>query len=196
MAASTVIWRSPTGSEPWNQERNLAELAARALAGGGRAALDAWLHGGGRSPLSAPGAVAHVHGDRHDLWWEFTLEASFRWQAHLCRMRPEVYQRRLRDLARALGLEGVLGREVAALTHGTRALADLAVALLPGPRLLLWEEPFYLMSQAEAECAVRLMEAEHAGGTALVAVSRERPGLDDLPATPRWPHGRRLHAAQ
>jgi|GEM_PF-1836888 len=218
MTASTVIWCSPTGTEPWNEERYLADLAARALAEGGRSALEAWLHGGMAACTAAPvrpaartsaperdapgaqlmaaGAVAYVHGERHDLWWEFTLEASFRWQAHLCRMRPEVYQQRLRHLTRALGLEGVLGREVAGLTHGTRALADLAVALLPYPRLLLWEEPFYLMSQGEATCAVRLLEAEHAGGLAVVAVAREKPGLDDLPATPQWPNGQRLPAAQ
>lgn len=196
MTASTAIWRSPTATEPWNQERKLADLAARALGHGGRTALSAWLDDGDGLWLTAPGAVAYVHGERHDLWWESTLEASFRWQAHLCRMRPEVYQQRLRHLTRALGLEGVLGREVTGLTHGTRALADLAVALLPYPRLLLWEEPFYLMSQAEAERAVRLVESVHAGGMSLVAVAREKPGLDDLPATPRWPHGRRLHAAQ
>lgn len=196
MTVSTVIWRSPTAAEPWNQERNLAELAARALAGGGRAALSTWLQSGSAAGFTAPGSVAYVHGERHDLWWEFTLEASFRWQAHLCRLRPEVYQQRLSRLTRALGLEGLLGREVAGLTHGTRALADLAVALLPYPRLLLWEEPFYLMSQAEAACAVRLLEAQHAGGMSLVTVARERPGLDDLPASPRWPQGRRLHAAQ
>ncbi|MEW8978879.1 MAG: hypothetical protein AB2385_10770 [Symbiobacterium sp.] len=209
MTATTVIWRSPTASEPWNQEANLARLAARVLTVGGRALIsEARAEVQGTPPPALgdralttddqpvlPDDAAYVDGQRDDLWWEFTLEASFRWQAHLARMRPEVYQSRLRHLTHTLGLEGLLGRQVAGLTHGTRALADLAVALLPAPRLLVWEEPFYLMSEAEAERAVRLVEAENAAGMALVAVARERPGLADLPPVPRWPHGRRLPAA-
>ena len=99
-------------------------------------------------------------------------------------------------LTRALGLEEVLQREVASLTHGTRALADLAVALLQEPRLLLWEEPFYYMSHGEALRAVRLVEAEHLAGMAVVAVARETPGLIDLPAEPRRPSLRRGCAAR
>ncbi|MBY6276383.1 hypothetical protein [Symbiobacterium thermophilum] len=201
MTASTVIWRSRTAAEPWMRDRSLTDLAAFALELGGRAALQAWAPSAGQAVSPAgtgvtPDSVAYVHGGRHDLWWEFTLEASFRWQAHLCRLRPDVYQRRLHRLTCALGLEGVLQREVASLTHGTRALADLAVALLQEPRLLLWEEPFYYMSQEEALRAVRAVEAEHLAGMALVAVAREAPGLADLPSEPRRPHLRRRCLAQ
>lgn len=201
MTASTVIWRFRTATDPWTSDRSLAELAALTLAQGGRAALRTWTGSGGDShsgdgTAAVPDGVAYVHGERHDLWWEFTLEASFRWQAHLCRLRQDVYRQRLRRVTRALGLEEVLQREVASLTHGTRALADLAVALMQKPRLLLWEEPFYYMGRDEALRAVRLVEAEHLAGMTVVAVAREAPGLADLPAEPRRPHLRRLRAAQ
>jgi len=187
MAETMVIWRSPEAGLNWNQEPHLAALAGQALAEGGRKALGRWQ--------PAPVRVAHVHGERHDLWWEFTLESSFRWQAHMQRIRPEVYQQRLHRLTRALGLDGLLSREVASLTHGTRALADLAVALLSSPDLLLWEEPFYLLSQAEAARAARLVQAQHAAGMALVAVAHQPPDLTDLPAHPDLRHGSLLHLA-
>lgn len=193
MTTWTVIWPSKAAAEPWMQEGSLRDLAALTRALGGRAALEAWAGPAGGS--AARDGTASVHGERHDLWWEFTLEASFRWQAHLCRLPAHVYRRRLHRLTRALGLEGLLQREVSSLTHGTRALADLAVALLQEPRLLLWEEPFYYMSPAEAARAVRLVEAEHLAGMALVAVAREAPGLADLPDEPRRPHLRGRCAA-
>jgi ABC-type uncharacterized transport system ATPase subunit len=139
---------------------------------------------GGRKALAAVtrGRVAYVHGERHDLWWEFSLEASFRWQAHLHRLRHEVYQQRLHRLTRALGLDGLLSREVASLTHAGRALADLAAALLAQPDLLIWEEPFYLLGQADAARAAALVRELHREGMAVVALAAEPPGLDDLEA--------------
>ncbi|MFZ5815282.1 MAG: hypothetical protein ACOY93_08255 [Bacillota bacterium] len=160
---------------------DLDRLARQAAALGGRRALAAWLaERSSGSGLQPELRVAYVHGERHDLWWEFTLEASFRWQAHLHRIRPALYQQRLRRLTRALGLEGLLGREVSSLTHSSRALADLAVALLPQPDLLLWEEPFYLLGQADAGRAIRLVQELHQAGMGLVAVAAEPPGLLDL----------------
>ena len=178
---TSMIWPSSTGPS----RNSLATLARRALAAGGLQALAA----------SGVSRAVHVHGERHDLWWEFSLEASFRWQAHLHRLRPEVYQQRLRRLTGALGLEGLLSREVAGLTHSSRALADLAVALLPRPALLLWEEPFYLLGQAEAARTVRLVRELHAEGMALVAVAAEPPGLTDLEARADWQAPALLHLA-
>lgn len=176
-----ILWPSSTGPS----RQSLAALADRAFRVGGRQALAA---GGVQR-------AAHVHGERHDLWWEFTLEASFRWQAHLHRLRPELYQQRLHRLTRALGLDGLLAREVAGLTHTSRALADLAVALLPRPALLLWEEPFYLLGQEEAARAVRLVRELHDEGMALVAVAAEPPGLTDLEAKADWHAPALLHLA-
>jgi ABC-type uncharacterized transport system ATPase subunit len=191
MAPDVIIW--PSGASGWNW--NLDDLAASARQLGGRQALARWAPAGSRARRLGAPRVAHVHGERHDLWWEFTLEASFRWQAHLHRLRPEVYQGRIRRLTRALGIEGLLSREVASLTHPGRALADLAVALLPQPDLLLWEEPFYLLGQGDAAKAARLVRALHEEGMAVVALAAQPPGLDDLEAIPGW-EAPRLHLAR
>lgn len=182
---SSILWVSHNGPS----RASLTDLAERALTVGGRRALAQPGRKGG-------GSVAHVHGEQHDLWWEFGLEASFRWQAHLHRIRPEIYQQRLHRLTRALGLDGLLSREVSSLTHSSRALADLAVALLPQPSLLLWEEPFYLMAEAEAARAVRLVRELHAEGMALVAIAAEPPGLFDLEAAALWRAPALLHLAR
>lgn len=168
----------------WNRfgrltRSDLEALARGTAAIGGHRALPHWLaeRGGAVS-------VAHVHGERHSLWWEFPLAASLRWQADFCGLPPEVARERIDHLSQALGLKGVLRREVASLTHPARALADLAVALLPHPDVLLWEEPFYLLGQADANRAVRLVREMVAGGMCLVAVAAQAPGLFDLRAAP------------
>lgn len=192
MAREMVIWRpNSRAGRNWN----LDDLAEAAVKHGGRRALAQW--GPAHPRMGRRGAlqVAHVHGERHDLWWEFSLEASFKWQAHLHRMRPDGYQMRMRRLTRALGIEGLLSREVASLTHAGRALADLAAALLPQPDLLLWEEPFYLLGQADAARAADLVRALHAEGMAVVALAAQPPGLDDLEALPGW-QSPRLHLAR
>jgi len=86
--------------------------------------------------------VAHVHGARHGLWWEFDLLCSYRWAQLLHRIPNEKFQRRLFKLAVELGILAVLDQPVAELTPAQRAKADLAMALLPRPDVLVWEEPF------------------------------------------------------
>lgn len=181
--AHELIWRPAGGA---GRNLNLEDLAASAAKLGGRRALAQWAPAYSRLGRRGALQVAHVHGEKHDLWWEFSLEASFRWQAHLHRLRPESYQLRLHWLTRLLGIDGLLGREVSSLTHSARALADLASALLPQPDLLLWEEPFYLLGQADAARAARLVRELHAEGMAVVAVAAQPPGLDDLEALPLW----------
>lgn len=207
MSPQMVVW-NPDGL--WSPG-SLEELAKQALTAGGHQALCHWQNGNSGAADDARSAadagtfgasstthasVAHVHGEQHDLWWEFTLEASFRWQAHLCRLRPEVYQQRLHRLTRSLGIESLLSREVASLTHSSRTLADLAVALMPHPDLLLWEEPFYLVGQSDARRAIRLVQEMSLGGMALVAVAAHAPGLDDLQAEAPLPTRPHLHLAR
>lgn len=86
--------------------------------------------------------AAHVHGTRHDLWWEFALSASFRWQAHLHRLNPAFAAERLNKLTRLFKLDSLLEVRVEDLSLAEQARADLAVKLLTQPDLLVWTEPF------------------------------------------------------
>lgn len=138
------IW-APPGQRPGE---GVLALAAEAGARGGARALARWQSPStdGVAPAeTASGritSVGYAHGERHDLWWEFQLSASFRWQAHINRMNPAFARQRMTRLAGLFGLTELLSRRVESLSAGELARANLAVALLPQPDLLIWEEPF------------------------------------------------------
>jgi ABC-type Na+ transport system ATPase subunit NatA len=93
--------------------------------------------------------IAQLHGERHDLWWEFPLIASFRWQAYIHDLEEALWHRRLARLATALGLRSLLDCQVDELSPSERARANLALALLPRPDLLVWRSPPTCLSPAE-----------------------------------------------
>lgn len=133
------IWMPP-GQQP---REGLLALAAEAGARGGSAAVARWQ-------ADHPGtAITYAHGQRHDLWWEFQLAASFRWQAHVSRLNPGYGRQRLVRLAGLFGLSDLLGRRVETLTAAERSRANLAVALLPQPDVLVWEDPGHGLSETE-----------------------------------------------
>lgn len=169
-AVEIAIWQSP------NRSRVAAAGLAEAVRTGEAVAALRWWR------RSSPGLrLAHVHGGRHDLWWEFALRDSFRWQSHLWRMAPGRYQLRLRRLVHALGLVPLLDTRAEDLSAADRARADLAAALLPGPDLLLWEEPFRLMATADC-CTARnlIRDLVDTEGLTVVAFAAEPPGLRGL----------------
>ena len=138
------LW-TPPGQRPGE---GVLALAAEAGAQGGARALARWLApatDGAQHQLGAGErltSVGYAHGERHDLWWEFQLSASFRWQAHMNRMNPAFARQRIARLAGLFGLTDLMNRRVETLSARELARANLAVALLPQPDLLVWEEPF------------------------------------------------------
>lgn len=122
--------------------------------------------------------VAYLHGDRHDLFWEFRLIDSLRWQAHLNGLPPALFRERCQRLAKALGLLAVLNRPVEALTPAQQALADLAAALLPSPDVLLWEDPALLLSPLDQMRVSSLIRQQcGTAGLIFLAVSDHEAGL-------------------
>lgn len=121
---------------------------------------------------------AHVHGARDGLWWEFSLASSFRWQARIRNLPEGPFRHRVRELVQSLGIADQLPCRVGDLTPGQRALADLAVALAGRPRLLIWAEPFTLMTAVERQAALRTVR-HLAQGEGLIVVTRtgRRSGL-------------------
>ncbi|MCC6627762.1 MAG: ATP-binding cassette domain-containing protein [Chloroflexi bacterium] len=87
------------------------------------------------------GQVGVVFGQRTELWWDQPVAASFEWKRVVWNIPSDRYARMsrlLRDLLRLDEFYTSLARE---LSLGQRMRADLALALLPEPPLLLLDEP-------------------------------------------------------
>lgn len=112
-----------------------------------------------RFPLmSASTRIGRAHGVRHSLWWEFALLHSFEWQGRSANLAPAEYQHRLQTLVQAFELSDLLDRRVEELTPAERARAELAVALLPQPEVLIWEEPFQAIPPADRDRVVQMVQ--------------------------------------
>lgn len=174
-ARAISVWAPEGGARVPGLEELIGEMRGR----GGAAGLAAYMRGRPHC------RTAYAHGERHDLWWEFALSASFRWQAHLWRLPPEAARQRTYRLAAELGLLTLLNRPVEALTAAQRARANLAVALLPGPDLLIWEEPCCLLSRGETARVSRFLRSlVRDEELTVVAVSADPLGLQRLELPP------------
>ena len=64
-----------------------------------------------------------------------------------------------RDILDRLAIGALAHRPAGALAHGERRLVELAMALAPGPKVLLLDEPLAGVSPAEAERVVSILAA-------------------------------------
>jgi molybdate transport system ATP-binding protein len=103
---------------------------------------------------------------------------------------------RARDAAARLGIAGLLGRHVLALSHGELRKVLLARALAPGPEALLLDEPLAGLDAGARAWVLAALERAAADGLAVIAVSHHP---DELPrgATPlRLERGRFVRAGR
>jgi ABC-2 type transport system ATP-binding protein len=119
-----------------------------------------------------------VFGQRTQLWWDLPLRESFELIGHLYRMPAADRSARLDRLSEVLGLGPLLAVPVRALSLGQRMRAELAAAVLPGPRVLFLDEPTIGLD-VEAKAAVRdfLRELNRAEGTTVILTTHD---LDDI----------------
>jgi viologen exporter family transport system ATP-binding protein len=122
--------------------------------------------------------IGVVFGQRSQLWWDLPLRESFELIGHLYRMPAAERSARLERLSEVLGLGPLLAVPVRALSLGQRMRAELAAAVLPGPRVLFLDEPTIGLD-VEAKAAVRdfLRELNRAEGTTVILTTHD---LDDI----------------
>jgi len=96
------------------------------------------IHSCGRDPSRLDRGYVHEFPGRNGLFTLVSQEiASPLWFRHVpC----DEVERRVRDVARSLGIGDLLSREVSTLSGGEQVLCALATALVPGPELLLLDE--------------------------------------------------------
>jgi ABC-2 type transport system ATP-binding protein len=87
------------------------------------------------------GRIGVVFGQRTELWWDHPVAASFDWKRVVWNIPRERYERMLGLTRELLGLDDFMHTLARELSLGQRMRADLAMALLHEPELLLLDEP-------------------------------------------------------
>lgn len=87
------------------------------------------------------GRVGVVFGQRTELWWDHPVAATFEWKRVVWDIPDERYQRMLGLVRELLQLDELLNSLARELSLGQRMRADLGLALLHEPELLLLDEP-------------------------------------------------------
>jgi ABC-2 type transport system ATP-binding protein len=122
--------------------------------------------------------IGVVFGQRSQLWWDLPLRESYELVGHLYRIPPGDRAARLGRLVEVLGLGPLLAVPVRSLSLGQRMRAELAAAVLPGPRVLFLDEPTIGLD-VEAKAAVRdfLRQLNRDEGTTVILTTHD---LDDI----------------
>jgi len=87
------------------------------------------------------GRVGVVFGQRTELWWDHPIAATFEWKRVVWNIPRARYDRMLQLVRELLGLEEIFHTLARELSLGQRMRADIALALLHEPEILLLDEP-------------------------------------------------------
>ncbi|OLP60241.1 ABC transporter ATP-binding protein [Xaviernesmea oryzae] len=103
------------------------------------------VHVLGRQPVEERVANAReigvVFGQRSQLWWDLPVSDSFDLARHIYRIDPARFAENRAEMVEMLALGSFLDRPVRQLSLGQRMRADIAMALLHGPKILFLDEP-------------------------------------------------------
>ena len=87
------------------------------------------------------GRIGVVFGQRTELWWDQPVAASYEWKRVVWDVPRQRYERMLGLVRELLGLDEFFRSLARELSLGQRMRADLGLALLHEPEILLLDEP-------------------------------------------------------
>jgi ABC-2 type transport system ATP-binding protein len=122
-----------------------------------------------------------VLGGRSRLSPLLSVEENLRLWGALYGLAGAHAKRRIQEVAEALDLTPILGVAASRLSLGQRNRAELALALLPEPELLLLDEPFIGLDALGRKSVLNLLETlkVHRGVT-LILASHELSGVEGV----------------
>jgi ABC-2 type transport system ATP-binding protein len=119
-----------------------------------------------------------LFGQRTELWWDQPVITSFDWKKVVWNIKEDNYRRMKNELVDLLDMSGFLNTHVRELSLGQRMRADMAMALLHEPDLLLLDEPTLGMDVlAKRQIIGFLISLNRKKGMTVIVTSHD---MDDL----------------
>lgn len=120
-------------------------------------------------------------GQRTELWWDHPVASSFDWKRVVWNIEWQDYDRSLAILTELLGLADIWRTPARELSLGQKMRADLALALLPEPELVLLDEPTLGLDVLAKRQVLEFCRAiNEARGVTIVVTSHDLTDLEAL----------------
>src|SRR5438105_1722102 len=127
------------------------------------------------------GRIGVVFGQRTELWWDHPVAASFEWKRVVWNIPRPRYERMLALVRELLGLDDIFHSTARELSLGQRMRADLALALLHEPEILLLDEPTLgLDVLARRRILSFIQELNRERGVSVLVTSHDMAELEQL----------------
>ena len=125
--------------------------------------------------------IGVVFGQRTDLWWDHPVAATFEWKRVVWDIPRERYDRMLGYVKELLGLDAFFQTLARELSLGQRMRADLGLALLHEPALLLLDEPTLgLDVLAKRRMLQSILDINASRDLTVIVTSHDMPDLELL----------------
>ena len=124
---------------------------------------------------------AVLFGNRTELWWDHPVIQSFEWKKVVWDIPDKLYKENLSELIEMLDIRDLLKTFARELSLGQRMRADLAMALLHGPSLLLLDEPTLGLDVVAKRRMIDFLKAiNRENGVTIIVTSHDMDDLEEM----------------
>ena len=134
-----------------------------------------------RDRVQYVGRIGVVFGQRTELWWDHPIAATFEWKRVVWDIPRPGYERMLGLIRELLDLDEIFHTLARELSLGQRMRADLGLALLHEPEILLLDEPTLgLDVLARRRILTFIKELNRERGVSVIVTSHDMAELEQL----------------